>query len=377
MRILHLISSNGLFGAERVVIELSKSLRERDCQPVVGVLRNSHNPHVEVADEARAQGIEYVIFPCRRQLDPSPVRAIRRYIRQTGVDLVHCHGYKSNLYGLLASRALVPAVTTNHNWLRSDWRLKVYCFLDSLWIRFFHRVIAVSADIRDAMRKYGVPEEKIRIVDNGIDMYRFRNKHSIENLKSAFGLNGDFRFIGTVGSLGHEKGHSYLLRAAKGILDSGTPVKFLIVGDGKLRESLEAEAARLGITDSVIFTGYRVDIPELLSLMDIFVLPSIKEGLPMVVLEAMASARPVIATRVGAVPRIVRDGENGVLVEPGDVDGLVRGMARLLEDKAGALKIARAGYETVIRDFSSEKMCVKYLTIYREVLSGQLSLQLQ
>jgi len=368
MRILHIISSNGLFGAERVVIELSKSLKMvKNCQPIVGVIKNSYNPHVEIADEAKANDIESEIFSCNSQFDFKLIFSIRKFIKDNKIDIVHCHGYKSNFYGLLASKNKVPTVTTNHNWLKSHWKLKIYCLLDSLWIRKFNRIVAVSDEIREDMLRYKIPEKKIKVIDNGIDIDRFNKGISKENIKREFGFNGDLKVIGTIGNLGHEKGHIYLLKAAKEIITTYKSVKFLIVGDGSLRKVLKDETINSGIQDNVIFTGYRKDIPEMLSLIDIFVLSSIKEGLPMVLLEAMSAKKPVIATKVGAVPKIIRDNENGILIEPEDVFALQNSITNLINNPVKMNHLALEGYEKVKRDYSSESMCKKYLKIYKEL----------
>ncbi len=364
-----MISSKGLYGAERVVVELCKGLlKTGDCHPVVGVIMNEYNPHAEVAEEARANGIETVVFSCRSQFDFRLALLLRKFARDTGIDIVHCHGYKSNFYGLFASVKNIPSITTNHNWLRSHWRLKVYCFLDSLWIRYFGRIVAVSEGVKEDMLRFGVPEERIVVVDNGIDLDRFSREVSTESLREELGLDGTSKVVGTIGSLGHEKGHRYLLRAAKGIVETDRSVKFLIVGDGPLRDELKREAAELGIEHNVIFTGYRKDIPELLSVMDIFVLPSVKEGLPMVLLEAMAAKKPVIATRVGAVPKVIGDGA-GVLIEPGDVYALKEAISSLLEDKNEFQKLAANGYKRIKDEYSSENMCRKYLDLYHDLVS--------
>ena len=158
MRILHLISSVGLFGAERVAVELCKSLKKTyHCEPILGVIRNAYNPHEEILEEAKENSIPHAVFSCRSQLDLKLVFSMREFIRKNRVDIVHCHGYKSNFYGLLASSGQVPSVTTNHNWLTAHWRLKIYCILDSLWIRFFDRIVAVSNEIKEDMLKYKIP----------------------------------------------------------------------------------------------------------------------------------------------------------------------------------------------------------------------------
>ena len=372
VKILHLISSRGLYGAERVALDLCKSLKGYGCGTIIGVIRNSHNPHLEVAEEARKNAIDTVIFPCEGQLDVTLIFRIREYASKNQINLIHCHGYKSNFYGLLANKKGIPIVTTNHNWLTSHWKLRAYRRFDSFVIRYFSRVIAVSDGIKKEMLTYGVPEEKIRVIDNGIDITRFGDTMSPEAVKEEFGLKKEVTIIGAIGNLGAEKGHVYLLQAAAGIVKNFESVKFFFIGDGPLRGYLENEATQLGIGDNVIFTGFRTDIPNLLSIMDIFVLPSVKEGLPMVLLEAMAAKKAVVATRVGAIPKVVDNG-NGILVEPGDAAGLQKAIVSLLTNEEKRRKYASAGYETVRMQFSSERMSSEYFDLYSELLGDRLS----
>src|SRR3989304_1669306 len=203
MRILNLISSVGVFGAERVAVELSKSLKKTyHCEPILGVIRNVYNPHEEISEEAVRNDIPYTIFECRSQLDLQLAFSVREFIRTNRVDIIHCHGYKSNFYGLLASKGQVPSVTTNHNWLTAHWKLKTYCFLDSLWIRFFDRIVAVSNQVKREMLRSKITEEKISVIDNGIDLERFEKVDEANHIREELGFDGKMRIIGTVGSLG-------------------------------------------------------------------------------------------------------------------------------------------------------------------------------
>ncbi|OGP95270.1 MAG: hypothetical protein A2157_13815 [Deltaproteobacteria bacterium RBG_16_47_11] len=368
MRILHLISSGGLFGAERVAVELSKSLkRTYHCEPILGVIRNVYNPHEEISEEAKRNGIAYTVFSCRSQLDLKLAFSIREFIKKNRIDIIHCHGYKSNFYGLLASKGQVPSVTTNHNWLTAHWKLKTYCFLDSLWIRFFDRIVAVSNEVKKDMLRYKIPEEKIRVIDNGIALERFAKLVETNNMKSQLGFDEKIRIIGTIGSLGIEKGHIYLLEAARQILDIVKDLRFLIIGDGPLRKPLEEKSEKLGIKKQVIFMGERKDIPELLMAMDIFVLPSVKEGLPIALLEAMAAKRPVIATRVGAIPKVIENKDIGILVEPKDIKGLRDAIMNLINDPGRMNLLAREGFNRVSTNFSSDEMGKNYLKLYMEI----------
>lgn len=373
VKILHLISSRGLYGAERVALDLCKGLKRNGYESIIGVIRNSHNPHVEVAGEARKNAIDTVIFACEGQLDPKLIFRIRKYASENQINLMHCHGYKSNFYGLLASKKGIPIVTTNHNWLTSHWRLRAYRRFDSLLIRYFTRIIAVSEGVRKEMLRYGVPKEKIKVIDNGIDLTRFGDTISPAAIREEFGIKKGVTVIGTVGNLGAEKGHVYLLQAAKGIVNNVESVKFIFVGDGPLRAYLENEASELGIGNNVIFTGFRTDIPNLLSTMDIFVLPSVIEGLPIVLLEAMAAKKAVVATNVGAISKVVND-RNGILVEPRDVAGLQNAILSLLTSEEKRQKYASAGHDTVRTHFSSERMSSEYIDLYNELLGDRLLL---
>jgi len=371
MRILHLLSSVGLFGAERVAVELSKSLKKTyHCEPILGIIKNVYNPHEEISEEAVRNGIPYTVFACRSQLDLQLVFSVRKFIKTNRVDIIHCHGYKSNFYGLLASKGQVPSVTTNHNWLTAHWKLKTYCLLDSLWIRFFDRIVAVSNEVKKDMVKYKIPEEKIQVIDNGISLERFERPVETRKIKNQLGFEEKTRVIGTVGSLVIEKGHIYLLEAARQILDVVKDLKFLIIGDGPLRKTLEEKSEKLGIENQVIFMGQRKDIPELLMAMDIFILPSVKEGLPMALLEAMAARRPVIATRVGAIPKVIENRDIGVLVEPKDTMGLRDAIMNLLKDPARMSLLARGGFDRIYTGFSSDKMGKQYLELYEEITSS-------
>lgn len=354
------------------MLVLCKTLvkKGKGFHPVVGVINNKTNPHTEIADEAEKSGLSTVIFPCNGQFDLKLVLQIRKFIKDHKIDLIHSHGYKSNLFGLLASCPNVPRIATNHNWLKSHWKLRIYCLFDSIWIRFFNRIVAVSDGIFKEMIKYRISKPKITIIDNGIDLDRFNNLPCSGILKKEFHFSGSLKIIGTVGALGEEKGHEFLLKAGKKILKNHNNLKFLIVGEGPLKKDLKRMIHAFGLEDNVILTGYRNDIPNILSLIDIFVLPSVKEGLPMVLLEAMASKKPVIATRVGAIPKVVRHNETGLLIEPGNVEDLRRKLSILIDDPVKAEQLGQTGYRRVKENFSSDLMTDQYISLYKGLSQG-------
>jgi len=366
MNILQLISSGGFFGAENVLLELSKALKRRNVETVVGVFNNKYNPHTEVAEEAERHNLKTAAFQCNGRFDPRTLITLRSFLKHNRIDLIHTHNYKSNFYAFFASLGLnLPLVTTCHNWLGASAKMRFYNALDKSLLSGFDRLVAVSDRVKDEIMLHGIPMSKVSIISNGIDITRFASRWQDDRAKirKDIGVPIDSELIGTVGRLTEEKGHSFLLEAARIVRQHYPKAMFIIIGDGPLMEKLKKEAGKLPF----IFTGFRNDMPGLYSALDLFVLPSLNEGLPMVLLEAMASHKPVVATKVGDVPKLICSGQNGLLVEPANVKSLADALLYLSADDKKRCLIAQEGYRTVLKHFSSKVMADRYLKIYREV----------
>ena len=264
----------------------------------------------------------------------------------------------------------VGRITTCHNWLGDDMKMKSYARLDKVFLNRFDRVVAVSEVIREELVSARIPSEKIVTIYNGIDLKRFQCRGEPKKAKKAFGIQEDFKVVGAVGRLSEEKGHTFLLRAARDAILAGENLAFLIVGDGPLRAKLEEQARGQGKGAlQIVFAGTRTDVDRLYGLMDVFVLPSLTEGLPMALLEAIASKRPVVATRVGGVPQVIEDGFSGRLVDPGDAKALAGAIRGILADPKAGRRMAEKAYETVRRTFSADAMVQRYLEVYEEMVS--------
>jgi len=367
-RILHLISSSGLLGAERVLLELAAHSREAGFGISIGVFENSRNPNSALAEAAGANGFEVILFPCNGRFDKNTIQMIKDYLNKMPIRILHSHNYKSNFYAKMAlSGKAVRWVVTNHG-RRVGPKLLFYNLLDMFIVRRADRLIAVSEEIATKMKLAGIAGGKIRLIENGIDLERFNGNGSANRARESLGIKKEAIVIGTVGSVTKEKGHAYLLEAAPRVIEKFPEAVFLTVGDGRERESLERMAGKLGIRNRAIFTGMRKDIPEILSVVDVFVLPSLNEGLPMALLEAQAARVPTVATRVGAIPKVVEDGVTGILIPSRDPAAIARAISRILSDKRVALEMARKGFERVRDNFSSQKMGDKYLSIYKELI---------
>ncbi len=367
MKILQLISSAGFFGAENVVLELSRELGALNIENIIGVFENSQNPHIEIAENARKYGLKTEIFKCRGKADIKTIFSIKKFIKDNGIDIIHTHGYKSNFYGLIAAKLLKkPAVSTCHNWIP---QYETYYRSDKYTLRFFNKVVGVSESVRNELLKNNVREDKISIIFNGVNINRF--EECSNDLRDEFQIAKKVKVIGTVARFTEEKGLLNLVETAREISNTFENVRFMIVGDGPLRGELEKKSAELGIAGKVIFTGLRSDLPEVYSTFDIFVLPSLQEGLPMVLLEAMAAKKPIVATTVGAIPRVLTDRVDGLLVSPGDIDGLKAAIISLLRNEGLSNALAYSAYNKVKSEFSSGAMCARYVQIYDRLFECQ------
>ncbi len=365
MKILQLISSEGKYGAETMLLCLARSLAPIGYESVVGVFRNSHCPHTEIAEAAKLEGLKVEIIPCDGKVDRSAVDAIRRCLRIHSVDLVHTHGYKANLYGYWAARGTgVPLVATYHlDWPDRGLALRLYHLLDRLVVRRFSKIAAVSEAVARSLRRSGIPSARITTIDNGIDLSPFAQARP--TLREEMPQRPKM-LIGLVGRLTSQKGCEYFLRAAQKVLVGFPEALFVLVGEGPDRIKLEALAQELNIRERVIFAGHREDMPGVYSSLDVLVLPSINEGLPMTLIEAMAAARPVVATPVGAVPKLVVPERTGLLANPRDPENLAAAIGRLISDPDLRRRLGADGQAWVMRRFSAGAMARKYVEIYQE-----------
>ena len=282
----------------------------------------------------------------------------------------HAHDYKSNLLGLrlarlarLARMARTPRtprtprqgtgpamrlVTTVHGWgVQGGIKTPLYYAFDRLLVRRYEEVICVSEDLRQRCLRHGVPPERCWLVPNAIDTEEFRRRGPAAQAASRAGVPARRLVVGAVGRLSPEKAFDDLVRAVTGLVAAGHDLELWIVGDGPQRQALTDLIDQLGMTERVKLLGYRGDTLELYQAMDVFVLSSRREGLPNVVLEAMALELPVVATRIAGVPTLIRDGENGLLVEPGAPPALTGAIGRLLASPARRRELGTAARRTI------------------------------
>lgn len=362
LKVLQVISDFDVGGAGRYLITLLKqdAFRELEVKvacPGGGALaRNLASLGVEVLDLEQAD----------RSFTPSLLRQLFRLLRRYRFDVVHTH---ASLAGRIAARlAGYPAIVlTRHGLGSRAFRGPAFWLNRLAGEMLTDRIIAISGAVRDHLVAGGISPERVTVIHNGVDLREFPPGLDPRPVREELGL-GTGPVVGMIARLVPEKGHDYLLLAARQVVDRLPEARFLLVGDGPERDRLSALARQLGLEAHVLFAGFRPDIPQVVAAQDLAVLSSTSEGLGLVLLEAMAGGKPVVATRVGGIPEVVEDGYTGILVPPRDPSSLARAILGLLEDREMARRMGLAGRQRVEKKFDARGMAAATVAQYRQLV---------
>jgi glycosyltransferase involved in cell wall biosynthesis len=355
-----------MYGAETMLLSLSTALKRCGHRIIIAVFEDHRDPHVELAAGAEARGLEARRIACAGRWDTQAIAQIRDLIEEYHVHAIHTHGYKADLYAYAATRGRrTPLISTCHNWPDKRLQMRAYAALDRFILRRFVAVATPSRQVLRVLIASGVAPSKIKVIRNGVDVRRFAKAEPA--LRGELGRTGDV-LVGCVARLVSGKGGHILLQAARRVLIKHPNVSFVFVGSGPARAEWEMLATSLGISDRVVFSGERRDMPEVYSSFDVLVLPSLDEAMPMCLLEGLSAARPIIATSVGEIPELIHDEQTGLLIEPGNVDALASALLRLLDNPAWAAEMGAQGQAMVQRNFSADAMARNYEDIYDAVL---------
>ncbi len=288
------------------------------------------------------------------------------------VTVWHGHDYKTNALGLLLKRFWpMRLVTTVHGWVQHTRRTPLYYRIDQFCLPRYERVICVSDDLLEACLAAGVPAKNCVLLENGIDASEYARQQPVADAKAALGFPADGFVIGAVGRLSEEKGFDVLVRSTQILVSRGLDARLVIVGEGGERMNLERLVRELNLGDRVRLPGWQADVRPYFEAMDVFALSSRREGLPNVLLEAMALNVPVVSTRVAGVPRLVQDGRNGFLVNAGDPEGLTTALAGLLKNDGLRELFRAAGRRTVETRYSFDMRMQRLKRLYDELLQGE------
>lgn len=376
IRVLHIADTADRGGGETYLFLLADRLA-RD-RYTVSVLCPSEGL---LPQRLRKITIPVVPFAIPRLLSPTALVKLVRLFRQHRPDIVQSHGARTNLYATLAGRwARVPIIVcTIHNSLYdypiSHIRRSLYLIGERLTFALSDRVVCVAdALAQDLTKRSGRDPRKIQVIRNGVDLEAF-NPKTVDGstVRREFGLEKDTPLIGIVGRMTPQKGHRDLLTALAQIRAAVPAVRVLIVGDGPLRDELVEYTGRHHLNDCCIFTGMREDIPAIMGALDVVALPSLSEGLPFILLEAMAMGKPVVATSVNGVSEVVKDGITAFLVPPRAPDLLARAVIALLVKKELSSRLGAAARQHVEQRFSLTLMMQQVERLYEKLLAQRAS----
>ena len=365
VNVLYVIWSLGLGGAEQVVINLVKNLDKTKFNPMVCCL----NDKGKFSDELEREGIKVIALNKRGKIDISIIPKLISVMKKNRIDVVNTHLWGANFWGRIAAKmaAVKVIIATEHN--EDVWKTKAHYLLDRLLNRWTDKVIAVSNSVKEFyVNTAGLKADRIKVIHNGVSLSLHPTTCNLQPMRQEFGIQDNETVLALIGRLVPQKGHRYFISAFKQ-LSTDRKVRGLIVGSGPLETELRAYAKGIGLNGNLVFTGLRKDIPNLLDVVDILVMPSLREGLPIVALEAMAKNKPVVATDVGGNPEVIIDGKTGILVSPENSIMLALAIKRLIDDKEYAARLGNNGKNRLKEYFSVGKMVKETERLYEECLS--------
>lgn len=371
MTVLHIRDSSGIFGGERVILALGKNIDRSKYDFKLVCLDRGDERSWPLINSAQNLGISVLTVPVRKGFDRGGIMKIRQIIKATKAAILHTHDFKTDFYAMAASiRTTDKLVATAHGSTRDSLIKRIYLGMDERIIyRFFDRVIVVSEELKRQLLEKRVPEKKIVLIRNGLDPELIEQNGRDES-EEPLSIVPGAKIFAVVGRLFPDKGHRYFLEALSKVRANHKDVRGLIVGDGPARQEIEGQIRSLGLEDIVQLCGVRKNMKKVYQNIDYLVLPSLREGLPYCLLEAMAMGVPVLATSVGDIPKLVRTGETGNLVSPGSSDALSQAMLDMISNQESVRLMCDKGRVLINDKFSAVKMVSQTQQVYDTLANG-------
>jgi glycosyltransferase involved in cell wall biosynthesis len=368
INVIHLVEELTIGGLEKILTSIVLNLDKKKYNVSVWCLKEGGF----FANKLVKEGIDVKILHISSSRNPLSIYKLYNLLKNRKFDIIHTHAYSAGTIGRISAFLAGIPVIISHNHSVYDYYNRYYHFVEWLLSLITDRIICISDIVnRFTHKTQRINTKKLITIHNGIDSEYTVSEKRTSGLRKELDIPADHSVICTIAHMEEHKGIKYLLESASLLLQSRNDISFLLVGEGALKEELKILCADLKIEENVIFTGERSDIPEILSLTDIFVLPSLREGLGLAILEAMACGKPVIATNVGGVPEIAKDGVSGILVSPKDPEALHSAMNELLGDREKLKKMGNKGKRIFSENFHSEIMINKIEELYNSLIEGK------
>jgi len=356
-------------GPEKTILLTAKKINREKFSTVVVHISRQGGQTLRVIAKDIGDDIEYIELQEKKKYDLRIIKQLRFIMKEYSINVIHGHDYKSDILGWIVSFfTRVKLVATAHGWVSASLRERFFNYLDINILRRFNKIIAINDPIAERLLRFGVKQKKIELIHNAIALEDYVRDPAMGNIREEFKIPSDTPVVGFVGRLIKEKDLAVLFMAAKMLQADYPELRVIIAGDGPLKAKYETYCKRMGIAGSVIFIGHRYDIQKVYRSMDIFVLTSRWEGIPNVILEAMAIGVPVISTNVGGVSEIITHNLDGLLIEPGDVNALCYSIKKLLVENELKKKIVENAYKKVKNYFSFSSRIKRIEELYEEVV---------
>ncbi len=365
-----MIATPSFGGPDATVLSMFKKLPHDRYKQYLIFLRCSKTINHLLVGKSRALGISSVLISTWGKCNLLALLKIIIFVKKNRIQVVHSHNYKTDILTYLASKCCsIKLATTLHGWVEKTRRLKFYKRVDFKLLKQFNLIKTVSIPLRLEAISEGLPSDKVMVIPNAIDIsLMVKMEDKVAELRDEFGLKKSNTVISYVGRLDREKNPGLLMEALPALMNKIPGLKCFFIGEGELKESLIHRAGELSVSRAVIFTGYRGDALSLISLTDILIITSWTEGIPKCLLEGMAFKKPVVATAVGGVPDVIIDGENGMLIPPGNREELINKVELLLESPDFRRRLGENGRALIESEYSDRRMVAQMDDFYQKLM---------
>jgi len=370
INVLQFICPTGFYGAERWVLALANNSDQEKVRCDLAVTEESRSQNLEILQHyPDIEGKTFKI-KMRSRFDLNGITKLCKLIHDRDIDIIHTHGYKSDIIGLIAAkRTGIKCVSTPHGFgeIKST-KLKLFIKLGVFSLKFFNRVVPLSPQLQKDCQNLGIPKQKLAYIQNGVDLkeveqYRQKNTKIPKN-------NNDEKTIGYIGQMIPGKNIDHILNIFEELCKKHNHLKLQLLGDGKSREALEIQAKNLSQANKIEFLGFRKDRLEKLSRFDLFVMTSSSEGIPRCLMEAMAMGVPISAYDIPGIDQLLINEETGLSAPYGDQRLLQQQWEKLLFEQEYAHKIAANGRDFILKNFAASRMSEEYYNLFKEILDS-------
>ncbi len=367
-RILFVIDGLEFGGGERVFSQIINGLPEDRFETFLATA-----PNAALQKALSAKNCSFFAVDFSKRYNPAHLIKLVRIIKDRRIDIVHGQGARAEFYarlaaGLTGKKYVATVAMPVEGYDVGNVKRFLYRTLDRFSEKFVDYFLVVSSVLEKSMiQDHGIPQEKVIKIYNGIetDYYKLDSQEEGRSkIRREYSVTDSEILIGSLGRLVWQKGFEYFVRAMPGLVQAIPGAKFMLVGEGPLRQELETLAISSGIRERVVFTGYRSDVRDMLAAMDVVVIPSVLEGFPMITLEAMAMEKPVVATAIDGITEQIAEGQEGLLVAPKNPTALTLAIKRLADNPSYARTLGFNARARVVRDFTVQKMITETIKVY-------------